>query len=69
MVLAELGGKLRDSLRKLHSSAHVTQNELNGLLSDITRALIEADVNVKLVMQLRDNISKLWASSVVAAVV
>jgi signal recognition particle subunit SRP54 len=58
MVLAELGGKLRDSLRKLHSSSGVTKNELNGLLGDIARALIEADVNVKLVMTLRDNIKK-----------
>ena len=57
MVLAELGGKLRDSLRKLHTnSGHVTQAHLNTLLSEITRALIESDVNVKLVMKLRDNV-------------
>jgi signal recognition particle subunit SRP54 len=49
MVLAELGGKLRDSLRKLQShSSKLTENELSGLLGDITRALIESDVNVKL---------------------
>jgi signal recognition particle subunit SRP54 len=58
MVLAELGGKLRDSLRKLHTSSGVGKSELNGLLGDIARALIEADVNVKLVMTLRDNIKK-----------
>lgn len=59
MVLAELGGKLRDSLRKLHaSSGHVSQNQLNSVLSEITRALIESDVNVKLVMKLRDNVKK-----------
>jgi signal recognition particle subunit SRP54 len=58
MVLAELGGKLRDSLRKLHThSGHVTETQLKDLLSDISRALIESDVNVKLVMQLRDNVS------------
>jgi signal recognition particle subunit SRP54 len=57
MVLAELGGKLRDSLRKLHThSGHVTEQHLTTLLSEITRALIESDVNVKLVMQLRDNV-------------
>ena len=56
MVLAELGGKLRESLRKLHSSNHVTQQELNTLLNEIARALMEADVNVKLVMTLRDRI-------------
>ena len=55
-MLAELGRKLRDSLRKLHSSSSVTQNELNALLNEISRALIEADVNVKIVMKLRDSI-------------
>lgn len=58
MVLAELGGKLRESLRKLHSSGNVSKNDLNSLTGDIARALIEADVNVKLVMQLRDNIKR-----------
>ena len=59
MVLAELGGKLCDSLRKLHSSqGHVNQEMLNTLLSEVSRALIESNVNVKLVMKLRDNIKK-----------
>jgi signal recognition particle subunit SRP54 len=59
MVLAELGGKLRDSLRKLHSaSGVVTQTQLNAVLGDITRALIESDVNVKLVMKLRENVKQ-----------
>jgi len=59
MVLAELGGKLRESLRKLHvnsSGGSLSTQQLNALLSDITRALIEADVNVKLCMSLRENI-------------
>jgi signal recognition particle subunit SRP54 len=58
MVLAELGGKLRDSLRKLHTSGggNVTTQQLNQLLSEITRALIESDVNVKLCMSLRENV-------------
>jgi signal recognition particle subunit SRP54 len=72
MVLAELGGKLRDSLRKLQSSTvgggsgnsggggnkGVTAADLQAVLSDISRALIEADVNVKLVLKLRDNVKK-----------
>jgi signal recognition particle subunit SRP54 len=59
MVLAELGGKLRESLRKLHSSqGTVDQEQLNALLSDVSRALIESDVNVKLVMQVRENIKQ-----------
>ena len=59
MVLAELGGKLRDSLRKLHSrSGHVTTTQLNQVLSEIARTLIESDVMVKLVMTLRENVKR-----------
>jgi signal recognition particle subunit SRP54 len=59
MVLAELGGKLRESLRKLHASqGHVDQDTINTLLSEVSRALIESDVNVKLVMKLRDSIKQ-----------
>ena len=60
MVLAELGGKLRSSLQRLQSPSTdpLTTESLNALLSDITRALIESDVNVKLVMTLRSNIQK-----------
>ena len=59
MVLAELGGKLRESLRKLHtSSGHVTATKLNQVLTEVTRALIESDVNVRLVMTLRNNVKK-----------
>ena len=59
MVLAELGGKLRDTLRKLSiSGGGVDTALLNEILSDISRALIEADVNVKLVMGLRENVKK-----------
>lgn len=56
MVLAELGGKLRDSLRKLQGATGIDSATLNALLSEISRALIESDVNVTLVMKLRDNI-------------
>ena len=57
MVLAELGGRLRSSLQKLHSSTGAIDPEtLDEILSDLSRALIESDVNVKLVMGLRTNI-------------
>ena len=59
MVLAELGGKLRESLRKFHGGSGgsaLTKQHLSALLNDIARALMEADVNVKLVMNLRNKI-------------
>ncbi|KAL7550081.1 hypothetical protein ACHAWF_013314 [Thalassiosira exigua] len=62
MVLAELGGKLRSSLQKLGAGGAggdaVTTESLNALLSEISRALIESDVNVQLVMTLRTNVQK-----------
>ena len=61
MVLAELGGKLRSSLQKLQSNDAddaLSTEALNGLISEISRALIESDVNVQLVMKLRTNIQK-----------
>ena len=57
MVLAELGGKLRESMRKIQSSSSgIDSTTLSTLLSEIERALIESDVNVRLVIQLRSNI-------------
>jgi signal recognition particle subunit SRP54 len=58
MVLAELGGALRSSLRKLHggTSGAIDEEAVTAVLSDISRALIEADVNVQTVMTLRNNI-------------
>lgn len=60
-MLAELGGKLRSCLegvRNSGSDGSTDTAELNSILSEISRALIEADVNVKLVMKLRDNVKK-----------
>lgn len=59
MVLAELGGKLRESLRKIQSSSSgIDTAALNTLLSEISRALIESDVNVSLVMKMREKIKE-----------
>ena len=61
MVLAELGGKLRSSLQGFQSGGDdgsITTESLNALLSEISRALIESDVNVQLVMTMRTNIQK-----------
>ena len=69
MVLAELGGKLRSTLQRLQSpsSDPLTTESLNALLKEITTALIESDVNVKLVMTLRSNIQKRVGDAVEAA--
>jgi len=56
MVLTELGSKLRTTLSKLHSTTVVTDDLLKSTLSEICRALIESDVNIKLVSQIKKNI-------------
>ena len=51
MVLAELGSKLTGVLRKLQATTVVDEEILDSILKEICRALMEADVNVKLVGQ------------------
>ena len=64
MVLAELGGKLRESLRRLQSEDKIDKGTISTLVNEIVRALMEADVNVKLCMSLRNNIQERVMSSV-----
>lgn len=52
MVLADLGTRLRLAL----SSVDSTDDSINAMIKDICSALLESDVNVKLVAKLRDNI-------------
>ncbi|OQR93674.1 signal recognition particle [Achlya hypogyna] len=53
MVLAELGTKIQSALGKLRSAATVDDEVLNIILKEICGALLESDVNVRLVQQLR----------------
>eukprot|EP00557_Chaetoceros_sp_GSL56_P010997 CAMPEP_0176478308 /NCGR_PEP_ID=MMETSP0200_2-20121128/1116_1 /TAXON_ID=947934 /ORGANISM="Chaetoceros sp., Strain GSL56" /LENGTH=524 /DNA_ID=CAMNT_0017874235 /DNA_START=28 /DNA_END=1602 /DNA_ORIENTATION=- len=64
MVLAELGGKLRQSLAKLNLTSSLDTEALDSLLGGISRALLESDVNVHLVVKVRDNIKKRVGSAV-----
>ena len=56
MVLADLGRKITSAIRSLNSATVINEEALDNMLKEISRALIEADVNVRLVKQLRDNI-------------
>jgi len=53
MVLQELGGKLTAALQKMQSVTVISEEVLDKMLKDISAALLEADVNVKVVLQLR----------------
>jgi signal recognition particle subunit SRP54 len=56
MVLDNLGGSLRNVLRKIASANKVDKDLVDEAVREIQRALLQADVNVKLVMQLSNRI-------------
>lgn len=56
MVLADLGRRIRTAIGKLGQATIINEDELNLMLKEVCGALIEADVNVKLVKILRDNV-------------
>ncbi|CAF0947754.1 unnamed protein product [Adineta steineri] len=56
MVLADLSRSLRLALGKLSNASIINEQVLNETLTEICRALLEADVNVQLVKQLRENV-------------
>ncbi len=56
MVLDNLGGSLRGALKKIASATRVDKALVDDAVRDIQRALLQADVNVKLVMNLSNRI-------------
>jgi signal recognition particle subunit SRP54 len=58
MVLEKLGSSLKNTLSKIASSLFVDEKLINELVKDIQRALLQSDVNVKLVFQLTSTIKE-----------
>jgi len=56
MVLDTLGGSLRSALRKIASATRIDKPLVDEAVKEIQRALLQADVNVKLVMTLSNRI-------------
>lgn len=56
MVLADLGRRIRNAIGKLGQATVINEDELNAMLKEVCTALIESDVNVRLVKQLRENV-------------
>jgi signal recognition particle subunit SRP54 len=59
MVLEKLGDVLRKSVKKISGSIFVDKKLIDGIITEIQRALIEADVNVELVFELSEKIRKI----------
>lgn len=56
MVLGELGTKLSTALQKLNSRTIIDDEAIDACLKEIAAALLEADVNVRYVSELRSRI-------------
>ena len=58
MVLADLGRKITNALNSLGKATVIDEDVLNAMLKEICTALLESDVNIRLVKQLKDNVKK-----------
>lgn len=56
MVLEKLGSSLRETLHKIAQAVFVDEKLINELVKDVQKALLQADVNVKLVFELTNTI-------------
>lgn len=58
MVLDKLGNSLQDALKKLIGAGRIDEKTVDEVVRDIQRALLQADVNVRLVMTLSQKIKQ-----------
>jgi signal recognition particle subunit SRP54 len=56
MVLDDLGSSLRGSLDKLRGKSRLSEEDVEDIVKEIQRSLLQADVDVDLVMDLSDSI-------------
>ncbi|PNX49067.1 MAG: signal recognition particle protein [Thermoplasmata archaeon M9B1D] len=56
MVLDDLGNSLKGTLKKIANAVHIDSKLIKEVVRDIQRALLQADVNVKLVLELSKKI-------------
>ena len=56
MVLDNIGSALKDTLSKINKALFVDERLINELIKEIQKALLKGDVNVKLVLNLTQNI-------------
>ena len=59
MVLNKLGSALKSGVKKITNAIFVDKKLIDGIIKDIQKALIEADVNIELVFALSQKIKKL----------
>jgi len=58
MVLDDLGSSLRGTLDKLRGKSRISEEDVDEIVKEIQRSLLQADVDVSLVMDLSDSIKE-----------
>lgn len=58
MVLDDLSDSLKSTIKKIANAVHIDSKLIKEIVRDIQRALLQADVNVKLVLDLSKKIEK-----------
>ncbi|WP_135534972.1 MULTISPECIES: signal recognition particle protein Srp54 [Halostella] len=58
MVLDDLGSSLRGTLDKLRGKSRISEEDVEAVVKEIQRSLLQADVDVSLVMDLSDSIKE-----------
>ena len=58
MVLGDLGNSIANALSKINRESKIDEKAFKTLLNDISRALLNADVNMQLIQELNANIKK-----------
>ena len=58
-MLDKLGSALKSGIKKISNAIFVDKKLIDGIVKDIQKALIEADVNIELVFALSQKIKKL----------
>ena len=58
MVLEGLGKSLKDAVKKIANASHVDAELVKDVVKDVQRALLQADVNVKLVLAMTKNLER-----------
>jgi len=56
MVLDDLGSSLRGTLNKLRGKSRISEEDVNDVVREIQRSLLQADVDTSMVMDLSDSI-------------
>ncbi len=58
MVLENLGNSLRNVLKKITGASHIDETLVKEITRDIQRALLQADINVKLVLEMTKEVER-----------